>query len=292
MHAADCRDERAMESEECPGSRSLRRLERRAHLFEPLTEQLFRQVGLAQGMRVLVVGCRTGDVALHAARVVGPTGTVVCIDESEIAIHAARKQTRPLGSAKVRFVQCPLDRYSSAAFDVVVCRFGLMNQPDPAVTIWRLATFVRNGGLLAIQEFDFSQPAFVFPQFGLVRDAARWIAGALDQLGYQTGIGMRLHHAFQSSGLSRPSMMVGAGVESAGLHAVSELLGEMVRDLLLPICESGVATSAEIAIESLASRIRLTALETDAVFVSPLVVSAWTRVHRRPTGQLASPLGE
>jgi cyclopropane fatty-acyl-phospholipid synthase-like methyltransferase len=37
-------------------------------MFEPFTRQLFQEAGLRPGMRVLDVGCGSGDVALLAAR--------------------------------------------------------------------------------------------------------------------------------------------------------------------------------------------------------------------------------
>ncbi len=48
------------------------RLTRQAALFEPMTERLFRDAGITPGMRVLDVGSGVGDVALLAARLVGP----------------------------------------------------------------------------------------------------------------------------------------------------------------------------------------------------------------------------
>jgi hypothetical protein len=52
----------------------LDRLIYQARFFGGLTEEVLRRAGLAPGMRVLDVGCGTGDVSFLAARLVGPTG--------------------------------------------------------------------------------------------------------------------------------------------------------------------------------------------------------------------------
>jgi ubiquinone/menaquinone biosynthesis C-methylase UbiE len=43
------------------------------------------------GMRVLDVGCGTGDVLFLAARLVGPTGAVLGVDRSAAAVAVASR---------------------------------------------------------------------------------------------------------------------------------------------------------------------------------------------------------
>src|SRR5438034_5884573 len=47
-----------------------------AQILAPVTRQFLEQAGLCAGMKVLEVGSGAGDVALLAAELVGPTGTV------------------------------------------------------------------------------------------------------------------------------------------------------------------------------------------------------------------------
>jgi hypothetical protein len=58
-------------------AQELERLTIQARLYDPFTEQVFRDAGITAGMRVLDVGCGSGDVSFLAARLVGPTGEVV-----------------------------------------------------------------------------------------------------------------------------------------------------------------------------------------------------------------------
>ena len=63
----------------------LQRLMTQSRLFEPFTAQVFRDAGLAPGMRVLDVGSGSGDVAFLAARMVEPSGQAVGVDRSPVA---------------------------------------------------------------------------------------------------------------------------------------------------------------------------------------------------------------
>ena len=52
----------------------LQRLSRQGQAFEPFTRQLFEEAGISRGMRVLDVGCGSGDIAFLAADLVGTGG--------------------------------------------------------------------------------------------------------------------------------------------------------------------------------------------------------------------------
>ena len=51
--------------------RELKRLTRQAQAFEPFTRQLLQLAGIDSGMRVLDVGCGSGDVTFLVADLVG-----------------------------------------------------------------------------------------------------------------------------------------------------------------------------------------------------------------------------
>jgi SAM-dependent methyltransferase len=56
------------------------RLIRQAARFGPFTERLFREAGIGPGQRVLDLSSGVGNVAMLAARLVGPSGEVVGIE--------------------------------------------------------------------------------------------------------------------------------------------------------------------------------------------------------------------
>ncbi|UCG56427.1 MAG: class I SAM-dependent methyltransferase [Phycisphaerales bacterium] len=54
---------------------------------------------LAEGMKVLDVGCAMGFFSLPLARMVGPTGKVICVDVQEKMIRSLEKRARRAGLA-------------------------------------------------------------------------------------------------------------------------------------------------------------------------------------------------
>jgi ubiquinone/menaquinone biosynthesis C-methylase UbiE len=68
----------------------LKRLRFQATILRPITERLLREAGIKEGMRVLDLGCGPGDVSFLAAEIVGPSGSVLGIDQAPEAIGAAR----------------------------------------------------------------------------------------------------------------------------------------------------------------------------------------------------------
>ena len=63
--------------------RELNRLLLQSRILGPMTTRMLSAAGLKPGMRVLDAGCGPGDVSLIAAKLVGPTGSVVGLDRDE-----------------------------------------------------------------------------------------------------------------------------------------------------------------------------------------------------------------
>ena len=80
--------------------------------------------GIQRGMRVLDLGCGVGDVSLWIAKLVGPTGLVVGVDESAEDIDVAQKRATVAGQCYwTRFVTADLNTFiPHGRFDVVVMR--------------------------------------------------------------------------------------------------------------------------------------------------------------------------
>jgi protein-L-isoaspartate O-methyltransferase len=83
----------------------LQRLSRQGQAFGPFTRQLFEEAGISRGMRVLDVGCGSGDVACLAADLVGLSGEVVGVDRERTAVEWANALVHLRGMRNVNFVE-------------------------------------------------------------------------------------------------------------------------------------------------------------------------------------------
>lgn len=108
----------------------------RAYGDEAQTRQrMLDAAHVAQGERVLDVGCGTGTLAIAAARRVGERGAVVGVDASAEMIEFARAKALA-ESAVVSFEQAPAHAlpFPDAQFDVVLCALALHHVPEPERT--------------------------------------------------------------------------------------------------------------------------------------------------------------
>jgi ubiquinone/menaquinone biosynthesis C-methylase UbiE len=79
------------------------RLSQQDRIFAPHSENLFRQAGIAEGMRVVDVGCGVGDTTALLARIVGPAGSVIGVDQDAASLEAAERTVAGAGLSNVTF---------------------------------------------------------------------------------------------------------------------------------------------------------------------------------------------
>src|SRR6266536_5425293 len=102
------------------------RLIRQATRLTPYSERFFREAGISAGQRVLDLGSGVGDVAMLAARLVGPSGEVVGVECDPRSLDRARARVAEAGLRNVSFIQSDVNQIqSSKPFDAAVGRFIL-----------------------------------------------------------------------------------------------------------------------------------------------------------------------
>jgi tRNA A58 N-methylase Trm61 len=131
-----------------------------------LTEDVHRS-GIKRGMRVLELGCGVGDVSLWIAKLVGPTGLVLGVDESAERIDLAQRRATVAGQCYwMRFVTADLNTFiPRERFDVVVMRRAYPLQRERA-TFLRLSTWLRPDGVIIIMA---GEPAGSIDNRSLIR---------------------------------------------------------------------------------------------------------------------------
>jgi ubiquinone/menaquinone biosynthesis C-methylase UbiE len=256
--------------------RELDRLGAQARMYEPFTRQLFHEAGLRPGMRVLDVGCGSGDVAFLASEIVGSTGAVVGIDRAAAAIVRAKSRAQSQRISNVQFIEGdPTLTQFDEVFDAIVGRLILMYYPDPIGALRRLLAHLRPNGIVAFQEFDASG-CKSHPASPTYQRCADWIIRTLQLSGADSHIGLKLYSIFRSSGLSAPILRLDGAI-SGGPDAPYEALAEVVRSLMPVMEKFGVVTAAEVEIDTLALRIRDEVFTKEGVIVAPLLIGAWAR---------------
>jgi SAM-dependent methyltransferase len=142
-----------------------------------ITARLLELSAPGPGERVLELACGAGGVGIAAAGLVGPAGEVVLSDVAAemTAIAAARAAAAGLGN--VRTLTLDLDDLGQPdqAYDVVLCREGLMFALDPAHAVAEIRRILRPGGRVALAVWG---PRARNPWLSLVFDAVSAQLGA------------------------------------------------------------------------------------------------------------------
>jgi ubiquinone/menaquinone biosynthesis C-methylase UbiE len=254
------------------------RLIKQALFLRPSTERVFRKAGIAEGMHVLDLGCGAGDVSFLAAELVGPTGSVFGIDVDPGVLAVARERAAASGWTRVRFEEGAIDSFTTTQpFDAVVGRFVLMYQADPVATLRRVSNLVRTGGLIVVQEPDFRVGITTSPTVDLWQQVQHWIAETFRRGGVHYDIGGRLYHVFRRAGLPGPAVLehISAG-GGAAMRQYCENSAEIVRSLLPRLEHFGIATAADVQVDTLADRLEHETCAADSQITYVPIVGAWT----------------
>ena len=235
-----------------------KRLIAQGGLVAPLTRRLFERAGITAGMRVLDIGSGSGDVALLAAQLVGPTGHVTGIDRDPAQVEFAEQRAKAQGLANVRFVTGDFREIEIIpAVDAIVGRLVLMYAADPLDAIRRALRNLRSGGVVALQEsiIDYEGPVFIEPLDCLAARAAEWFRAGFKHAGVHSRMGMRLFALMRKAGLN-PSTEIEmlVPIQEGPDGALFSTLASVVRSQIPAIVASGVATEAEIQIDTLETR--------------------------------------
>jgi len=255
----------------------LQRLSRQGQFLRPFTRQLFEEAGINQGMRVLDVGCGSGDVAFLAADLVGPGGEVVGVDRERKAVEWANARAHSQRTRNVNFVEGdPAEMEFDQLFDAMVGRLVLMYYPDPIDTVRKLMRHVRPEGLIVFQETDLTT-ARSMPVASLFERSLTWINQTLSVTGARTRLGVELYPVFLAAGLPEPSMrvdaLIGGGPQCPAYEAVADVVQR-----LLPMMETlNIASAADVGISTLAQRMRDEVVALKSVVVSGEIIGAWSR---------------
>ena len=252
------------------------RLIRQAARIAPITERLFRDAGIGPGQRVLDLGSGVGDVAMLAARLVGPSGEVVGIERDASSIARANARVAEAGLRNVTFSQTDVNQIvSDQPFDAAIGRFILMFLPDPVSVLRSLSKLVWPGGVLVFQEPSWDSYLALGARLPLWSRVLTSIHETFLRSGVNPEMGPALYRIFQDVGLPAPSMHMETplGSDADFTRLPCEVLGS-----LRPLAQQhDVSLEALGDFDTLPDRIQAEVASSNTVVSFVPLVGAWSR---------------
>jgi ubiquinone/menaquinone biosynthesis C-methylase UbiE len=251
------------------------RLDQQAEFIREPTRLLLQAAGIAPGMRVLDLGTGLGHVAGAVAELVGREGHVVGLDRDPRMLEVARHRTGHL--PQVSFVEGDVTRWrDDQPFDAVVGRLILFHLADPVGVLRHHLPSVRPGGRAVFLDYDIG---------GLRTDPPDDLAGPMTALvmaafraaGADPTIGSRLQEILAACGAEDVGGLAVAQYLSSDNPLGPAMLSGVVRSLAPVMVAHGLATDAELDLDTLAERIAASLRSRGSVLVPPVLAAAWGR---------------
>jgi len=188
-------DDRNPQAKEMADESMVRTLAAQAAMIWPQEQRLFERYGLSGPLRILDVGCGTGDVT-HRIADLWPEAEVIGVDIVTSHLAEARSRYGRYGE-RLRFEAGDAFAltHPDAGFDLVVCRHMLQSVPDQHLVLRELMRVLKPGGRLHAIAEDYHMLTFD-PGPGGAPDPDRfWLEGPLafgDAIGTDLRVGRRM----------------------------------------------------------------------------------------------------
>ena len=133
---------------------------------QALSDRMVARAAIGPGARVLDVASGLGEPAVTAARRAGPSGRVLATDLSAEMLGYGRKRAEKLGLDNIEFRRMDAQALElpEAAFDAVLCRWGVMFLPNLDGALAGFRRCLKPGGRLVAAVWG---PAERVPGVGL-----------------------------------------------------------------------------------------------------------------------------
>ncbi len=207
-------NDRNPQAEQMGDESMARNLAHQAEAIWPQEAPLFDRYGLSGPIRILDLGCGTGEITRRlAARY--PQATIDGIDILEENLARARRDSAGFGE-RIRYEQGDAFalRFADASFDLVVCRHMSQAVPDFPLVLAEITRVLKPGGWLHLLSEDYGMLHMpVVERAGVKFDPDRfWNENAV---AYLASIGCDGH-----VGRHSPALLAAAGYEAIALDYV------------------------------------------------------------------------
>jgi SAM-dependent methyltransferase len=240
----------------------------------PDTEAFLLRAGLVRGMKVADIGCGIGTISCWMADRVGSNGSVTGIDVSAAQVEQARKNAADAGLVNTQF--CEASAYDTGleqgTFDLVFSRFVLMHLARPQEALVEMAGLLRPGGVLAVEDGDFTRPYAEPPSAAYDRCFDLYRA-AVEMRGADPRIGPKLYRMVRDCGFAQLQVTLAQPVFVRG---DAKRLPEWTLEECAPaLLEAGLTTRQEI--DALTGELKEQAAEESTLFAMAQMTQVWAR---------------
>ena len=184
------------------GTTEPERLQLQALAWEAETEAMLDRIGLKAGGTCLDVGCGAMGILRPLSHRIGPTGSVIGIDLDSRQLAVARMFIQKTELRNVELLQ--QDVYNTlfprASFDLVHARFVFAPSGQDEKLLQEMIALTKPGGVVAMQEPDFTCYTCFPPHWAWERLKDAVIA-AFKQSGGDLHVGQRTYGMLRRAGL-------------------------------------------------------------------------------------------
>lgn len=249
------------------------RLARQANLNREGAVALLDRIGVQPGWRVADLGCGPVGILELLAERVGPTGSVVGLDQAAQTVALARAFVAGQGLTNVRVEEgdAGATGLPRASFDLVHARLVLCHTPDPQRILTEMVALIRPGGMVAVQDID-ATASFCEPPHPAYETLMNAYQALLHEQGQDARIGRRLFGLLRSAGLADVDMIARSQVLRAGTGAQAQL-PNIIRSVGARLVARGYFTEAALVAQLADLEAHLAA--PDTITLTATMFQAW-----------------
>lgn len=246
------------------GVQGAARLSVLTEVMAEFTGGLLDRAGVPTGGLILDAGCGVGEVSRDLLRRAGPDGRVVGLDLDAEKIAVAARNAPPGLSFHVAGLETAADL---GPFDLIYARFLLSHLTDPAGALSLFHRALKPGGLVVVEDVEFTAHLCVPPRPAFDRYVAGYQAAASAR-GADANIGPRLPGLLAAAGFGDVQARL---VQPAGLTGPVKAIAALTLSAIGPSLPSHHPVAADLAdLEA--------ARDDPSVFMSlPRITQAWGR---------------
>ena len=175
----------------------LRRLEIQHKVWQSEAERGWKIAGFKTGDSLLDLGCGPGYCSMELANIVGKTGEVIGVDQSDAFIkyleHLKNQKTLPIRPLLATFDELYLENKS---LDGIYCRWALAWIPNPKEILTKLKGFLKPGGRMVIHEYYYWTSHRTEPERPALKKAIDAALQSFKESDSEIDVGKHLHKWF------------------------------------------------------------------------------------------------